>query len=354
MNLDDIREKIDALDKQLVELLNERYRLAQRVGEIKHGEDSEIYVPAREKDVFDKISSLNEGPMLERTVHAIFREVMSGALALEEPLKIAYLGPEGTWTHQAAVSKFGSSVDYLPCESFADIFSSVENGRSSYALVPIENTIEGPVGQTLDLLAGTSLKICAEVLLPISQCLLGKGSVDEIQKLYGHPQSFAQSRVWLERALPGVEQVSVSSTGRAAEIAAAEPGAAAVASPLAGEMYGLQVLASSIQSRSDNTTRFLVMGRACGASTGADRTSLLLAVKHEAGSLYGALESFRKHALNMSKIESRPSQDEAWQYLFFVDIEGHAEDESVKQALEEMRSHCTRLTILGSYPRATS
>ncbi len=353
MSLDDIREKIDALDRQIVELLNQRYGLALEVGEIKHDEHSEIYVPTREKDVLQKVSDLNDGPMLDCTVRAVYREIMSGALALEQPLRIGYLGPEATWSHQAALSRFGSSVEYVACDTLESVFAAVEKGQCDYGIVPIENTIEGPVAPTLDALAKTPLKICSELLLPISQCLLGRGEREAITEVFGHPQSLAQTRRWLQDHLPQAELLPASSTGRAAELAA-ESGGAAVASALAADINGLDVLADAIQDQSDNTTRFLVVGRSYGNQTGEDKTSLIIAVRHAAGSLYSALDSFRKHKLNMTKIESRPSKDEAWEYLFFLDVEGHALDESVKGALDEMAEHCTRLTVLGSYPRAVS
>ena len=350
--LDDLRKKIDELDRQIVALLNQRAGVAQEIGAAKDREDAEIYVPSREKAVFSKIAELNEGPIRDDSMAAIYREIMSASLALERPLSIAYLGPQATFTHQAAKFRFGGSVHYTPCDSIEDVFAAVEKKQADYGVVPIENSIEGPVGPTLDCLVSTPVRICSEIMLPISQCLLALDPDADITRIYGHPQSLAQCRKWLATNYPGVEQMAVGSTTRAAELASKEEGAAAVCSGLAADIYGLRHVADGIQDHAGNTTRFFILAQKFGPATGRDRTSIIFSVKHEAGSLYGALESFREHNLNLTRIESRPSKARAWEYYFFIDVDGHVEDDHVGTAIEELKGHCVQMAVLGSYPRA--
>ncbi len=352
MDLKTFRAKIDGIDEQLVKLLNERTRIASEIGHVKRQQAGEIYVPAREKEVLQRVAALNDGPLKAESLSAIYREIMSAALALEKSVKVAYMGPPSTFSHQAARSRFGGSVEYLSCETISDVFDAVEKKLADYGVVPVENSTEGAVTFTLDRLVETSLKICAEIYLPISQCLLARVPREKIKKLYSHPQVLGQCRQWLQREMSGVDLIPVASTARAAELAAKEEDAAALASYLGAEIYGLQVLESDVQDLSGNTTRFLVVGNSFGKPTGEDKTSLLFAVQHKAGALFGALEAFKKHGLNMTKIESRPSRGKAWEYYFFVDIEGHVQDERVAKALSEMSGHCVLNTVLGSYPRA--
>lgn len=352
MNLDELRKKIDALDEQLVRLLNERTRLALDIGKLKQTAGEEIYVPAREKKILDRVAELGQGPLPRESVQAIYREIMSASLALEQKVVIAYLGPPATFTHQAARLKFGGSVHYADCETISDVFSSVEKRSAHYGVVPIENSTDGAVTHTLDQFADTPLKICAEVYLPISHNLLSAGPRDKIRKIYSKPEVFGQCRRWLHENMPGVELVSASSTARAAETAAREPGSAALASSLAAELYGLGLLEENVQDLGGNTTRFLVIAKAFGKPTGRDKTSVLFAVKHRVGALYDALASFKSYDINLTKIESRPSKAKAWEYYFFVDFEGHAEDAPVQKALKELGEHCTLMTVLGAYPKA--
>jgi chorismate mutase/prephenate dehydratase len=352
MDLQDLRAQIDAIDGQLVELLNQRTRIALNIGHIKSRQAGEVYVPAREKEVLQRVAALNAGPLKAESLTAIYREIMSAALALEKSVKVAYLGPPSTFSHQAARSRFGGSVEYLSCETISDVFDAVEKKMAEYGVVPVENSTEGAVTYTLDRLVETPLKICAEIYLPISQCLLAAVPRDRIKKLYSHPQVLGQCRQWLQREMSGVDLIPVASTARAAELASKEEGAAALASHLASEIYGLQILESDVQDLGGNTTRFLVMGNSFGRPTGEDKTSMLFAVQHKAGALYGALESFKKFKLNMTKIESRPSRGKAWEYYFFVDVEGHIQDACVADAMAEMTGHCVLSTVLGSYPRA--
>lgn len=352
MSLETIRKKIDAIDAKLVALLNERTKFALEIGKLKQRGGKSIYVPAREKQVLAGVCQLSKGPLSDKSVRAIYREIMSAALALEKNLKVAYMGPPSTFSHQAARSRFGGSVDYLSCETISDVFDAVEKQMADYGVVPVENSTEGAVTYTLDRMTETSLKICAELYLPVSQNLLARVPRQAIKKLYSHPQVLGQCRQWLQREMAGVDLIPVASTARAAELAAKEEGAGALASSLAAEIYGLNVLESDVQDMSGNTTRFLVIGHGQNQSTGDDKTSLLLAIQHKAGTLYGALESFKKFGLNLTKIESRPSRGKRWEYFFFVDVEGHAEDRQVKKALRDLSQHCSLMTVLGSYPKA--
>ena len=352
MNLDDLRKKIDATDADLVRLLNERTEVALEIGKIKRSQGGEVYVPAREKEVLERVSKLNEGPLKTDSVQSIYREIMSASLALERSVAIAYLGPCATFTHQAARSRFGGSVQYMDCETISDVFYAVEKKRADYGVVPIENSTDGAVTHTLDQFTDTTLKICAEIYLPISHSLMANIPRESIRKIYSKPEVFGQCRHWLHENMPGVSLVPVSSTARGAEMASREPECAALASMLAAELYGLTILEQDVQDLGSNTTRFLVIAKNFGQPTGNDKTSVFFAVKHKVGALYDALSAFKKYNLNMTKIESRPSKSKAWEYYFFVDVEGHADDEHVQKSLTDLGEHCTLMTVLGSYPKA--
>ena len=352
MSLEKLRKQIDHLDEKLIKLLNERIAVALEIGKTKKEQGGEIYVPAREKAVFDRVTDLNaDGPLPADAVRAIYREIMSAALALESNLKIAYLGPPATFTHQAARQKFGASVDYHPVGTIADVFSAVENGIADYGVVPIENSTEGAVTHTFDQFIGTSLKICAEVYLPVSLCLLASVPKEKITRVCSKQEAIGQCRRWLAENLSGVEFDAVNSTALAAEMAA-KSDCAAVASQLAAEMYCLDIIAENIQDVSGNTTRFLVIGRNGSEATGGDKTSIYFGIKDKVGALYDALDVLKRNGINMSKIESRPSKNKTWEYVFFVDFEGHAGDPHVKTALKEFEQYCAVLTVLGSYPKA--
>jgi chorismate mutase/prephenate dehydratase len=352
MNLDHLREQIDSLDSEIVRLLNERIGVVLKIGEEKKKHGGEIYVPARERQVFEKIRKLNGGPLPDESAHAIYREIMSAALALETEMKIAYLGPEATFTHQAARNKFGASVEYIPAGSISEVFGRVQSRAVDYGVVPIENSIEGAVTNTFDQFATTSLKICAEIYLPISLTLLSKHPKEEVGLIYSKQEAFGQCRGWLHSNLSHVELVAVESTGKAVQMALETPGAAAIASAMTSDLYEIEVLATNIQDIQGNTTRFLVIGQNYGPATGADKTSIVFGVKHKVGALYDALSVFKTDNINMSKIESRPSKNKAWEYVFFVDIDGHTDEPAVARALEDLQEHCTSMTILGSYPQA--
>lgn len=351
-NLPKLRAQIDALDQKIVQFLNERAAAALQIGKIKKQARAETYVPAREKTIMRNIARANRGPLPAAVLASIYREIMSASLALEKNVQVAYLGPAATFSHQAALQRFGSSVAYLPCETIDDVFERVQKKEADYGVVPVENSTEGAVANTLDRLTDTPLKICAELYQPISQCLLAAGPRAGIKRIMSNPNVFGQCRKWLRSEMPLAELIPAPSTTRAAEIAAKDRQTAAIASRLAAQVYRLKILNADIQDVSGNMTRFLVVGRSFGKKTGDDKTSLLFSVKHSAGSLFRALGSFKKYKLNMTKIESRPSRLKAWEYLFFVDIEGHRDDAPVRKAIQDLDKHCLLLTVLGSYPKA--
>jgi len=348
--LDPYRKKIDEADAEIVRLLNERLCAAREIGRLKQEANAPVYVPAREMEVFEKVMGLNQGPMSDAHVRAIYREIMSAAISLELESSIAYLGPPTTFTHQAALSKFGQSLRYIPCDTIEQVFENVEKGNAQYGVVPIENSIEGGVTATQDRLTRTPLKITAEVYMPIHHCLIVQPGEEQPERVCSHPQALAQCREWLERNLPGVDLVPTRSTASAAERVKEDPKTAAIASRLAAEEFGLEILHENIQDLSGNTTRFLVMGEAFGPPSGNDKTSTFFGVKHATGALFKSLEPLHLSGLNLTKIESRPSKQRAWEYTFFVDLEGHAEDPKVKEALDQLAEHCIEFTILGSYP----
>ena len=352
-NLDNLRKTIDEYDRRIVELLNRRAKAACKIGALKQRSKADVYVPAREKQVFDHVCTLNTGPLPNESILTIYREIMSASLALERQLTVAYFGPPSTFTHQAARRRFGASVSYAAFDTIPDVFGAVEKEKADYGVVPVENSTEGGVTQTLDQFPVSPLRVCAEIYLTVTHHFLCAGPIDRVRRIYSHPVVFGQCRRWLNAEVPRAELVPVSSTARAAEMAACERGAsAAIAGEMAAETHGLKIAARDIQDCSDNTTRFLVVARSFGAATGADKTSLIFSVRHKAGALCGALQTFKKYGLNLTRIESRPSRHKAWEYMFFVDFEGHMDDRNVQDALRSLRRHCTLLTVLGSYPKA--
>lgn len=350
MNIPEHRKAIDKCDAQIIQLLNERTRHVLAIGEIKRKAGEEIYVPHRERAVLKRLCRLNPGPITAESLRAIYREIMSSALSLEKSLTIAYLGPEATFTHQAAIRKFGASLHYASQKTIADVFTEVSKNRADYGVVPVENSTEGVVTHTLDMFVDSDLKIVAQIVLPVQHCLLSHCRRGQIQKLYAHPQSLGQCRVWVQTHLPHAEIIETSSNARSAELAAQEPAAAAIAGVLAAEKYRLPVLDHDIQDNVANATRFLVLGRQCSPSTGADRTSLMFSIADRVGALYQALAPFRRYRINMTKIESRPSKRKAWEYFFFVDCDGHVEDRKLSKAVALLGDHCSYVKVLGSYP----
>ena len=350
MNLKTLRKKIDILDKKIIQLLNNRAKITLDVARVKKASNKSIYAPEREKEVLKKISSLTRGPLKGDALKAIYREIMSSSLALEKPLKIAYMGPEASFSNLAALKRFGSQVGFIACETISDVFLEVERGSADYGVVPIENSIEGAITHTLDMLVDSDLKICSQIILDISHNLLSNYPKSKIKKLYSNPQVFGQCRIWLKENLSQAEQIEVSSTTRAAQIARKEKFSACIASLLAGEVYGLNIVASDIEDSPHNITRFFVIGKTDVIRTKADKTSILFSIKDKVGALHEMLLPFKKHKINLTKIESRPSKRRAWDYYFFVDLEGHKDDLKVKKALSELENKCKFLKILGSYP----
>ncbi|MEY2410377.1 MAG: chorismate mutase / prephenate dehydratase [Verrucomicrobiota bacterium] len=352
MTIPQHRKAIDALDAKIVALLNDRTRHVLGIGSIKVRHGEEIYAPHREIAVLQRLCRLNKGPITDESLRAIYREIMSSALSLEKTMTIAYLGPPATFTHQAAIVRFGASLHYSSLKTIADVFSEVSKHRADYGVVPVENSTEGIVTHTLDMFVDSDLKIVAQIVLPIRQCLLSHGTRARIRKLYVHPQTLAQCRGWIHRNFPHVEIIETSSNARSTELAARDRRSGALAGELAAETYRVPILEHNVQDSSANATRFLVLGRKGAPPTGQDRTSIMFSIADKVGALHNALAPFRRHRLNMTKIESRPSKRKAWEYFFFVDIDGHAQDRKVARAIDLLHRHCNFAKVLGSYPNA--
>jgi chorismate mutase/prephenate dehydratase len=352
LNIPEHRKAIDKFDEQIVRLLNERMKHVHAIGQIKLKAGEEIYTPHREHAVFDRVCKLNQGPMTNESLRAIYREIMSGALSLEKSLTIAYFGPEATFTHQAAIRRFGSSLRYSALKTIGDVFAEVSKNRADYGVVPVENSTEGVVTHTLDMFVDSDLKVVAQIILRVQQCLLSNSPRKQIKKLFVHPQSLAQCRGWIQNNLPQAEIIETSSNARSAEMAAKEKNTAAIAGILAAEKYNLQVLEQDIQDNAANATRFLVLGRQCSPPTGNDRTSLMVSISDKVGALHHALAAFRRNRINLTKIESRPSKRKAWEYFFFIDCDGHVLDRKVTKAIEQLEQECSFVKVLGSYPNS--
>ena len=353
MSLDELRNKIDEIDHRLVQLLNERARVVVEVGKLKNKADKPIYAPDREKVVLEKIKKANTGPLPDKCLVAIWRELMSGSFFLERPLRIGYLGPGGSFSHTAAMLKFGQSVEYEPLTDITSIFDEVSRGHCDLGLAPVENTMGGGVIETLDALIDSDVKVCAEVLMAIHHNLLANCSLDEIEVIYSKPEVFAQCRKWLSSTFKDAQTVAVASTAKAAQMAANESKAAAIGSRVAAELYGLKVVYENIEDIANNVTRFLIIGREDARRTGEDKTAILFSTAHKAGALADVLDVLKKFEINLTNIESRPSKNRQWEYYFFMDCLGHRTDKKIQEGMEESRKHCLQLSILGSFPRAT-
>jgi len=349
-----LRERIDTLDERIIKLLNERAGIVIEVGHIKRaaGEAVPIYAPDREHAVMQKIRQANVGPLPDACVQAIWRELMSGSFALERPLRIGYLGPPGSFSHLAARRKFGASVDYDELTDFPAIFDEVARGHVDYGLIPIENSTHGGVTASLDCFLDTPVKIAAEVRIAIHHNLLSRQPLNQITRVYSHQQALGQCRRWLSAQLPGAEQVATVSTSQAAALAAAEEGAAAIGSSLAAQLNDVPILFDNIEDNPNNETRFFVIARQNAKPSGDDKTSILFTTEHKAGALTDVLNVFRDHGLNLTRLAERPSQRMNWEYYFFVDVEGHVDQDHVQVALAEAKKHCLQLTVLGSFPSA--
>ncbi len=345
-------EVVDALDLKIVQLLNQRVQHAGEIGKIKHANGADYYDPTREAQVMAKVARLNPGPINNRTLQSVYREVISGSIALEKKLVIGYLGPEATYTHQAAIRNFGVSLDYRAIKTIPDVFAEVESGSADYGVVPIENSTEGAVFHSMDMLVESDLHICSQVYLPIEHCLISQSPLDQITEVRSKDQALGQCRDWLRTKLPNANLVDVVSTAEAVCTAKKDAAVAAVASELSAQRYDVPIQARSIQDKDDNVTRFLVIGktRAKPLGDGRDKTSLVISLNDEPGALEKTLRPFASRGINLSKIESRPSRKKAWDYLFFIDFIGHYEDELTQAALAELEEHCSFVKWLGSYP----
>ncbi len=351
--LDRLRQRIDALDEQIQTLLSERAACAQAVAESKRARGDEVfYRPEREAEVLRAVRARNSGPLSDDEIARLFREIMSACLALEQPLRVAYLGPEGTYTQEAAQKHFGHSVSLCPLRAIDEVFRDVEAGSADFGVVPVENSTEGTVNHTLDMFMRSPLKICGDVEMRIHHQLLSQATdIGSLERVCAHQQSLAQCREWLEANLPAAERVAVSSNAEAARLARADAKLAAIASDAAAAVYGLKTLAANIEDDPANTTRFLVIGAQQPGPSGRDKTSLMVTVHNKAGALYALLGPIARHAVSMTRIESRPSRVSKWDYVFFVDVEGHVEDANVAAMLEELRGEAVSLKVLGSFPR---
>ncbi len=354
-DLDELREAIDSVDREILEKLNDRARLVQKVGALKSQTGDPVYSAARERDLVFDLQRANSGPFPSDALPDVFREVVSGTRSLEKRLKIAYLGPEGTFSQQAVLQQFGSQVDSLECATIADVFKAVEHKRVDHGVVPVENTTQGAVTQTLDYFIQSDVAICGEVRLKITNNLFSQsGRIEDVSRVVSHTQPFAQCREWLEAKLPGVDRIETSSTATAAKLAQEDSASAAIGSELAAEVYGLKIIERSIEDRSDNTTRFLILGSHEIPASGNDATAVMFTTgRDESGTLFRLLDPFARHGVNLTSIQSRPMVGRPWEYMFFVDLQGHRSDPNVAKALEEAAKVAHSCKILGSFPSST-
>jgi len=349
--LDSLRKQIDQLDDELLKLLNQRAGLAQQIGHLK--EDGMIMRPEREAQVLKRLQGSNGGPLSDSAVAQLFTEVMSHCRALEAPLTVAYLGPEGTFTEAAALKRFGNAIQGRPCSTIDDVFRTVGSGVAHYGVVPVENSSEGAIGRTLDLLLQSTLQVCGEVLLPIHQCLMAKHcEPGSIKTVYSHPQSLGQCQGWLNANLPHAARIPVASNAEAARLAAEERHSAAIAGSQAASRFGLKLCVENIEDEPSNTTRFLVLGNQHVAPSGTDKTSLVMTAANRPGAVHDLLVPLARHGVSMTRLESRPARSGLWEYVFYVDIEGHQDDPRVATALAELRQVAAFVKVFGSYPVA--
>ncbi len=350
--IDKLRKNIDKLDDEILNLLNRRSEIVIEIGNIKRTQKSKFYKPDRERQILQRLTAQNKGPFPNDALKPIYREILSASVSLEEPLKVTCLGPLATFTHLAALRHFGSSSAFVPVDSIKQVFENVETGKAEYGVVPIENSNEGVVSYTLDMFMDSDLKVVAEIILQVSHNLISKQTDrTKIKKIYSHPQALAQCRGWLESNMPGVPTREATSTAKAAELAAKEKDTAAIASELAARIYDLSILEKNIEDSRNNVTRFLVISKDFPPKSGNDKTSIMFSIKDRPGALYSILLPFKRAKINLTKIESRPSKQKAWEYIFFVDMEGHIEDKKIKKATDTLKEDCLYLKILGSYPQ---
>ncbi|GAB6184218.1 prephenate dehydratase [Thermodesulfovibrio hydrogeniphilus] len=349
--LDSLREEIDKIDKQILKLLNKRANIALKIGEIKRQKGLQFFDPVREKKLINNLITQNKGPFSDETIKHLFREILSATLSLQESQKISYLGPEGTFTHLAAIKYFGSFAQFEPLDTIKSIFESVEKGTSKFGIVPIENSNEGTVTLTLDMFMQYEVKISGEIIIPISHHLLSiTGDKEKIKKIYSHPHARAQCREWLSKNLPNVPFYDVASTAEAAKQASLDEEVAAIASEFAATLYGLKFVAKHIEDYKNNFTRFFILSKSFPQKTGSDKTSIMFSLQDRPGALYNALKPFKDANINLTKIESRPAKMRKWEYIFFVDFIGHIDDDKVQETLSKINKYCIELVHLGSYP----
>ncbi len=352
-DIPELREQIDRIDSEILRLLNRRAAVVLEVGQRKTEQRLDYHVPQREAQIYARLSAEHDGPFPAHAVRPVFREIISACLSLEHPLRVAYLGPRATFSHLAAMERFGLSAQLLGMRSIAEVFAEVAKHNANYGVVPVENSTEGVVSHTLDLFVDSPLLICGEVVVEAALHLLSKAvDLSDVRKIYSHPHALAESRTWLEQNLPHVPVIETSSTGAAAETAASEPGAAAIASELAASLYDLTVLQRRIEDHPNNFTRFLVIGKTEAPATGADKTSILFSIKDRVGALHRMLVPFAERRINLTKIESRPQKKKLWEYVFYIDLEGHCSEPRVQEALAALQPDCIFLKVLGSYPQA--
>jgi chorismate mutase/prephenate dehydratase len=352
MNLERIRKKIDAIDADILRLLNERTALSGEVGKIKRASGAAVFAPHREEILLRHLAKRNKGPLDKAALLAIYREILSASRSRQKRLSVGYLGPEGSYSHQAALERFGSSDQFVPCRTIPEVFALLSCNEADACVVPVANSIEGGVSATLDMLMNTDLVICGEIYLRIRHVLAAVAAGAEIGRIYSHPQALGQCRQWLLRHCPNAEQIESSSTSQAAQLALKDPHGAAIASAFAAKLYGLKVLHTNIQDMARNQTRFLILSKHLPAPSGSDKTSLLFSVPHEVGALNAVLKLFSDHRLNLFKIESRPAAHKEWEYLFFTDVKGHCQQAKFRKALSQIQKKTLWMKVLGSYPQA--
>ncbi len=352
MDLAELRQRIDRLDEQIVKLLGQRAELSAQIGKSKQGQQAAVYDAAREAQVLRRLAELDASPLSVEALRHIYREIMAVSRSLQQPPRVAYLGPEYTFTHLAACNQFGASSDLLPANSITDVFHAVQRGNADFGVVPIENSTGGVVPETLDNFLDSRLLISGELYVPVHLCVAANCLLDEVGTLYSHPQPLAQSRQWLRENLPRVQVENAASTAVAAQRAAQDPQGAAIATELAAEGYGLEILAANVEDEPANRTRFFVVGTDDAQPTGRDKTSIVFTTAHQAGTLAATLQPLAAHGINMTFIQSRPARGRLWEYVFFVDFEGHRSEAQVEQALDELGGQCPLLQVLGSYPAA--
>lgn len=351
--IDSIRNKIDGIDARILSLLNNRAGLAKLIGKVKMTSGGGFYVPHREKMIISSLASRNKGPLSSSSLEAVFREIVSVCRALESRIRIAYLGPEATFTHQAAMKNFGSAAEYLPAKSIGDVFNEVEKGRADFGVVPIENSTDGAVYYTLDMFGESDLSICSEFSMRIEQCLLSKArDIRDIKKVYSIASALGQCRQWIEDNLPGARIHEALSTVNAAQRASREKDSAAIGPRAAAALHGLDVTACGIEDSKENYTRFLVLGHTTAGRSGQDKTSIMVSLKDRIGALHDMLVPFKQNGISLTKIESRPTKKKAWEYVFFIDFLGHVSDKKVQKALKGLEKSCSMIKVLGSYPKA--